>query len=120
LTSIDTVSLRPRAGVRVVASAVDVCICTYKRPDVVNALRTVAEQQGAEEISYRVIIADNAERPEAREMIVDAARRVGLEFLYIHAPAKNISIARNACLDAASAEWFSTTMNGRFRIGCAL
>jgi len=105
LTDTDTVSIRPGAEARVATPRVDICICTYKRADVVDALRTVAQQQGTHEMRYRVIVADNAERPEAREMIVDAAHALGLELLYVHAPARNISIARNACLDAASAEW---------------
>ena len=107
MTDTDTVSLRLRAEARVAAPGVDICICTYKRADVVDALRTVAQQQGTDQIRYRVIVADNAERPEAREMLVDAACALGLDLLYVHAPARNISIARNACLDAASAEWIA-------------
>jgi len=107
LTNPDTTSVRLRAEARAATPGVDICICTYKRADVVDALRTVAQQQDTDGIRYRVIVADNAERPEAREMILDAAHTLGLELLYVHAPARNISIARNACLDAASAEWIA-------------
>jgi succinoglycan biosynthesis protein ExoM len=32
---------------------------------------------------------------------------LGLTLTYVHAPARNISVARNACLDAATAEWLA-------------
>lgn len=51
----------------------------------------------------RVIVADNDETPSARALAQDACRQLGLELLYVHAPSRNISLARNACLDAAQA-----------------
>jgi len=106
LTATEAVSLRPRETL-VRSPAIDICICTYKRTDVVETLRTVAEQEGAAEIKHRVIVADNAERTDARPMIAEAARKLGLDLIYIHAPVKNISIARNACLEAAMGEWIA-------------
>jgi succinoglycan biosynthesis protein ExoM len=55
----------------------------------------------------RVIVADNAHEPAARELVEATGRELGLEMVYVHAPARNISIARNACLDAVSAEWLA-------------
>jgi len=49
----------------------------------------------------RVIVADNDDTPSARDRVSEAA--AGLDLTYVHAPARNISVARNACLDAASA-----------------
>jgi succinoglycan biosynthesis protein ExoM len=88
-------------------SAVDICICTYHRPAVAETLRSIARQNGCNGVSIRVIVADNADEPCARELIEESARELALDATYVHAPSRNISIARNACLDAGSAEWLA-------------
>lgn len=85
---------------------VDVCVCTFRRPEVVEALRSLAAQdlpRGA----FRVIVVDNDETPSARERVEGAAAALDLAVTYVHAPAGNISIARNACLEAAKAPWIA-------------
>src|SRR5690606_33419483 len=56
---------------------------------------------------YRVgiIVADNDEVPSARDLVLRLARELDLPVRYIHCPARNISIARNACLDASRARF---------------
>ena len=88
-------------------SAVDLCICTYHRPAIAEALRSLSRQQGCDGVVIRVIVADNAGDTAARDLIETTAREFDLDTVYIHAPARNISIARNACLDAATAEWLA-------------
>lgn len=82
---------------------VDVCVCTFRRPSVVETLRSVAAQDLPPRSAVRVIVADNDDTPSARAAVEEACRALGLDFLYVHAPSRNISVARNACLDAASA-----------------
>ena len=82
---------------------VDVCICTYYRAAILDALRAVAAQSIRDEVAMRVIVADNAPHAEAQSRVTAAARDLNLDVLYVHAPAKNISIARNACLERARA-----------------
>ena len=55
----------------------------------------------------RVIVADNDEAPSARPLVEAAKSDLGLDIDYLHAPARNISLARNACLDHASADWIA-------------
>ena len=83
--------------------AVDVCVCTFRRPSVVETLASLAAQALPAGIRMRVIVADNDEQPIARDLVEQSFTRYGLEGRYIHAPARNISIARNACLDAVEA-----------------
>lgn len=85
--------------------AVDVCICTFRRPGVVETLASVAGQTGVDGARLRVVVADNEESPEAESRVREAAQRLGLDLAYVHAPARNISIARNACLDAAQGDY---------------
>ena len=95
------------AAARTGGFAIDVCICTYRRPSIVETLRGIAAQELPPGTALRVIVADNAADDEARAVICAAGKEFGLDLLYVHAPEKNISIARNACLGAASAEWLA-------------
>ncbi len=82
-------------------AAVDVCVCTFRRASLRRTLESLSAQQGAPK--FRVIIADNDETPSAQALVEQARRDLSLDITYVHAPARNISIARNACLDAARA-----------------
>lgn len=86
---------------------IDVCICTYCRPQISETLAAVAGQDLPPEIALRVIVADNDVEPTARDMICGVGEALGLDLVYVHAPARNISIARNACLDAARNAWIA-------------
>lgn len=85
---------------------VDVCICAYRRRDGLrHCLLSLAAQVGAP--AFRVIVADNHAEPMVAEWL--AADRPDLPFdvRVLHAPQSNISLARNACLDAACADWIA-------------
>lgn len=86
---------------------VDVAVCTYRRPAVVETLASLARQDLPDDVRPRIIVADNDAQPEARGRITAAARRLGLDLHYVHAPARNISLARNACLEAAEAPFLA-------------
>lgn len=83
---------------------VDICICTYRRASLNETLSSLARQEG-DGLRVRVIVADNDEHPGRRREIEALARKLKLELRYLHAPAHNISVARNACLDAAEGDW---------------
>lgn len=86
------------------AAPVDVCICTFQRAAVVDAVLSAARQAPP---PARIIVIDNAETPEAAERVSAAQASTAVPLTYVHAPARNISIARNAALDAATAEWLA-------------
>lgn len=89
----------PPATVR----TVDVCACTFRRPLVVRLLASLAKQDLPADIKVRVIVADNDDVASARDIVERAFTDLGLDGVYLHAPARNISVARNACLNAATA-----------------
>lgn len=100
MTFDDPVSGLPR-------QSIDVCICTFRRAEVTRALASVARQSLPDGMGLHVIVADNDTEPTARQAVLDAARRLGLDLTYLHAPARNISVARNACLAAANSDWIA-------------
>jgi len=85
-------------------ASIDICICTFRRQFLAETLQSVARlSAGAHDI--RVIIADNDQQPSARVLVEDWRGRLPFAVTYVHAPAANICIARNACLDHASADF---------------
>ena len=84
---------------------IDLCICSYKRPEIAELLRQVSAQTGFPPDRLRVIVADNTEDAVMRARVTEAGKAWKLDLRYVHAPANNISIARNACLDHAKAPW---------------
>jgi len=87
------------------SSTVTVCMCTYRRASVDETLRSVAAQRLPSPWRIKVVVADNDETETARGAVEAAAARHGLDLAYVHAPARNISRARNACLDACESVW---------------
>jgi succinoglycan biosynthesis protein ExoM len=86
---------------------IDVCICSYKRPELLETLIAVAGQTGIAPEKLRVIVADNTADAQSHALVERAAAQLPLMLHYVHAPADNISIARNACLDHAISPWIA-------------
>jgi succinoglycan biosynthesis protein ExoM len=92
-----------RGGGVVAECVVDVCVCTYRRDSLTATLRSLAHQRLPESVRLRVIVADNDAARSAEALVAAVTAETGLDCLYVVAPARNISIARNACLDASTA-----------------
>ncbi|WP_300425310.1 glycosyltransferase family 2 protein [uncultured Hyphomonas sp.] len=86
---------------------IDICVCTYRRPSIEDTLRSLDRQTLPDGVSARAIVIDNDETPSARDRVEAIAANLSMPVKYIHAPANNISIARNAGLDAATAQWIA-------------
>lgn len=85
---------------------IDVCICTFRRPYLEKTLRSVARLDRAG-LDIRVIIADNDTTASAQPLVSALSAELPFPVQYVHAPAGNICIARNACLDAADADFIA-------------
>ncbi len=82
--------------------SIDICICTYRRAHLARTLKSLAEMDVPPFADIRVLVADNDTAPTAKS-IVEAHQDLPFDVVYIHAPARNISIARNALLDGSAA-----------------
>lgn len=87
------------------ALALTICVCTYRRPELRDTLASIAAQQLPEGLDVEIVVVDNDASPDRQNEITTWFRALGLDGRYIHAPKQNISIARNACLDAATSKW---------------
>lgn len=84
---------------------IEVLICTFRRSHLRTTLESLAAQVLPPEVSIAVIVADNDDTPSASDLVQEALEAFPHPLRYIHAPARNISIARNACLEAAQSPW---------------
>lgn len=88
-------------------SRIDICVCTFRRPELADALRSLASLDVPEGWHVRVVVADNDDVPSARGLVDAIRSELPFPVVYIHCPAANISIARNACLDAADGDFLA-------------
>jgi succinoglycan biosynthesis protein ExoM len=73
-------------------------ICTFRRPELAATLASIMAQRLPDGMTLEIIVADNDDTPSARARVAAAGSAHPIQ--YLHAPARNISIARNAILDA--------------------
>lgn len=76
-------------------------VCTFRRAALTQTLQSLANQTVWKRASCVVIVADNDQTPSASVLVEAARRSTSLPIEYVHAPAQNISVARNALLDKA-------------------
>ena len=86
---------------------IEVLICTFRRPQIRQALESVQAARVPDGVGVRVIVIDNDDTPSARPVIEDLLDDPNVPLDYVHVPGRNISIARNGALDAASADWIA-------------
>ncbi|MEP7453580.1 glycosyltransferase family 2 protein [Phyllobacterium sp. SB3] len=84
---------------------VTVCICTYQRPQIAATLRSIDRSTGIENCQVDILVADNDLEPSAKNLVKSVAGELSMNVRYIHAPSSNISLARNACLNATDGDY---------------
>ncbi|WP_444665636.1 glycosyltransferase family A protein [Cereibacter changlensis] len=77
-------------------------VCTFRRPGLAETLASLSALDWPEGLRGEIIVADNDETPSAEALVARYAETAPLPVQYIHAPARNISVARNAVLEAAA------------------
>ncbi|RWO84172.1 glycosyltransferase family 2 protein [Mesorhizobium sp.] len=85
--------------------SIDIGVCTFRRPELADTLRSLDAMEMPAGFDIRIIVADNDDTPTARDLVAALSRELTVPIHYRHAPARNISIARNACLDASTADF---------------
>lgn len=84
---------------------ITICICTFRRAAVFDALRSLETLNGMDRLTASIVVVDNDETDKLRPDIERYAATSRFAIDYVHAPARNISIARNAALDAVRGRW---------------
>lgn len=86
---------------------IDIGVCTFRRPELADTLRSLAAMTVPERATIRVIVADNDVQPSAKPLVEGLRAEIPFDILYVHCPASNISIARNCCLDNGKGDFLA-------------
>ncbi len=86
---------------------IDIAICTFRRAAVTETLASLSRLIIPAGVRLGIIVADNDVEPSARARVEAAIPMLPTDVLYVHCPAGNISIARNACLDHSDADFIA-------------
>ncbi|KAF1045986.1 glycosyltransferase family 2 protein [Xylophilus sp.] len=84
---------------------VSVCICTFRRPALLDALLGVLAAQRQEDAAVEFVVVDNDPAGSARAVLDAWAQRLPLR--RVHLPRPNIAAARNAAVAAARGMWIA-------------
>jgi len=84
---------------------ISICVCTYKRPALLNQLLDKLSQQVTKELfRFSVLVVDNDAKESARSTVESWAKRANLSVTYRVEPQQNIAVARNASVSLATGE----------------
>ncbi|MGO9305289.1 MAG: glycosyltransferase family 2 protein [Candidatus Korobacteraceae bacterium] len=87
---------------------ISVCICTYKRPQlIVHTLERLQDQETDGRFSYSIVVADNDASQSARPAVSEFAAKASIPIRYCVEPQQNIALARNKALENAKGEFIA-------------
>lgn len=94
----------------IAAAALDhitVCVCTYKRPELLRRLLTeLARQRTEDRFTYSVVVVDN-DKMRSAEPEVRSFEAAGIEVVYTVEPRQNIALARNRAVENAFGDYIA-------------
>ena len=81
-------------------SHICVCICTFKRPQLLGRLLAELERQNTRDaFSFSVVVADNDGNRSAETVTTGFARRCAFSVTYCVEPEQNIALVRNRAVE---------------------
>ena len=85
-----------------------VCICTYKRPEMLERLLAKLEDQETGEcFDYSVVVVDNDRHEPAREIAESHSQHSQFQVRYFVEKKQNISLARNKALANSTGDYIA-------------
>lgn len=94
---------------------ISVCICTYKRPQLLYKLLDNLQNQITEDLfSYSAIIVDNDENKSARDVVTSWQCHSSFRISYYCEPERNIAIARNRAVANADGAFIAFSDDDEF------
>jgi succinoglycan biosynthesis protein ExoM len=87
---------------------VSICICTYKRPELLKRLLQALEQQETGGLFvYSIVVADNDSGRSAESLVSWFAAKSAIPITYCMEPQQNISLTRNRAIANASGDFIA-------------
>ena len=85
-----------------------VCICTYKRQELLEKLLLSLEKQETENLfNYSVVVVDNDKFESARQTVQSDTQQSKIAVTYVVEPEQNIALARNRGVENATGDFIA-------------
>jgi succinoglycan biosynthesis protein ExoM len=98
-------------------SQISVCICTYKRPQMLRRLlNALATQRTDGLFTYEIVIADNDESRSAEPLAKEFATAMSIPIIYCVEARQNIALARNKAIECSSGDFIAFIDDDEFPI----
>lgn len=85
--------------------AVSVCICTFRRPQLLRRLLSAVFSQNIPDCRLEVVVVDNDPQQSAANVLAEFKAEHHDQLIVLNLSQPNISLARNAAIRASSGEW---------------
>ena len=85
--------------------SVTIAVCTFRRDDLFDCMNSLRALNEADRYAVSVVVVDNDLTNKLQTRVELLAEDLDFPLTYVHAPEKNISVARNAALKAADTRW---------------
>lgn len=87
---------------------ITVCICTYKRPQLLSRLLNKLQDQVTDNLfSYSAVIVDNDNSQSAKTVVVDWQNKSAIKIDYFNESRQNIALARNKAVANATGNFIT-------------
>lgn len=86
-------------------NSVTIAVCTFRREELFDCLNSFSLLKDTHQYAVSVIVIDNDVTNDLQTRVQTFASNFFIPLKYVHAPEKNISVARNAALRAADSRW---------------
>jgi succinoglycan biosynthesis protein ExoM len=94
-----------------------VCICTYKRPQLLQRLlNKLADQETGGLFTYSIVVADNDHLESAQKVVLDFASSCSVPIKYCVEPRQSIALTRNKAIENASGDFVAFIDDDEFPI----
>lgn len=87
--------------------SLDICVCTFRRLHVADTIQSLLDMDHPNDLTVRILVIDNDDSDSAQSTIEPFLNGHEIAVKYIHAPGRNISIARNAGLISSNADYLA-------------
>lgn len=85
---------------------ISVCVCTYKRPHLLNRLfKLLSEQERQGLFTFSIVIVDNDQLRSAEPVVSEFAANSPIPVRYCMEPRQNIALARNKAVENAAGDF---------------
>jgi succinoglycan biosynthesis protein ExoM len=97
---------------------ISVCVCTYKRPDLLRRLlEELSRQETGGLFTYSVVVVDNDYLQSSKTVVSDFAAVSSVSIKYCVEPRQNIALARNKAVENADGDFLAFIDDDEFPTG---